>query len=77
MGFRRFEDSEGRSWEIRVRGRSEWHFEPLHGNPLARRTVGAPTYEEDPFELTDQELQQLLNAGRQGTMRTPRSPFKD
>ena len=77
MGFRRFDDSQGHAWEIRPRSRSEWHFEPLPGNPAGRRTVSPPTYEEDPFELTAQELQRLLDVGRSEVTRSRPSPFKD
>ena len=77
MGFRRFDDNQGRPWEIRPRSRSEWQFEPLPGNPETRRTVRPPSYEEDPFELTDQELQRLLGSTRPGATRRPPSPFKD
>jgi len=77
MGFRRFEDSQGRPWEIRARSRSEWHFEPLPGNPESRRSVRPPSYEEDPFELTDQELQRLLGGSHPGAARPRPSPFKD
>lgn len=77
MGFRRFDDDQGHAWEIRPRSRSEWNFEPLSGNPEGRRTVRPPTYEEDPFELTDQELQRLLGGSSSGVTRTRPSPFKD
>ena len=77
MGFRRFDDKQGRAWEIRPRSRSEWHFEPLPGNPESRRTVRPPGYEEDPFELTDQELERLLGSTRPGAVRSKPSPFRD
>ena len=77
MGFRRFDDDQGRPWEIRPRSRSEWQFEPLPGNPESRRTVRPPSYEEDPFELTDQELQRLLGGARPGAAPSRPSPFKD
>jgi len=77
MGFRRFDDSQGRAWEIRPRSRSEWQFEPLSGNPEGRRTVRPPSYEEDPFELTDMELERLLGGAQPGVTPTGPSPFKD
>ncbi len=77
MGFRRFDDSQGRPWEIRPRSRSEWHFEPLPGNPESRRSVRPPTYEEDPFELSARELERLLGSARPGGVPTRPSPFKD
>ncbi len=77
MGFRRFEDAEGRPWEVRPRSRSEWHLEPLPGNAEVRRVIRPPSYENDPFELTDQELQRLLDSSRPPSHRSRPSPFKD
>ena len=77
MGFRRFDDSQGRAWEIRPRSRSEWHFEPLPGNPEGRRTVRPPSHEEDPFELSGQELERLLSGSRGAVAPHRPSPFKD
>ncbi len=62
--------------------RSEWRFEPLPGNPAAPRRVRPPLYAgDDPFELSEQELQSILgnatpdaNTGR-GTPGA--SPFGD
>jgi hypothetical protein len=77
MGFRRFDDNRGRPWEIRPRSRDEWSFEPLAGNPDARRVVRAPGYEDDPFELSERELQRLLDSSRSPAARPGPSPFKD
>lgn len=77
MGFRRFDDRQGRPWEIRPRGQSEWHFEPLPGNPETRRAVRPPGYEGDPFELTDRELQRLLDSAPPPVTRSKPSPFAD
>lgn len=78
MGYRRFVDRAGRVWEVKDRSRSEWIFEPAAGNPEPSRTVQAPSYEADPFELSNEELQRLLDrspsAGGAGKRR---SPFRD
>lgn len=61
--------------------RSEWRFEPLPGNPGAPRRVRPPLYAgDDPFELSEQELQSILgNATPEAKGRgTPgASPFGD
>ncbi len=78
MGYRKFTDREGRSWEIRDHSRSEWMFEPLPGNPEGRTTVAPPGYDNDPFELSNEELQKLLDAAGGPTQRHPKkSPFAD
>ncbi|HEX9581512.1 MAG TPA: hypothetical protein VF970_10445 [Gemmatimonadales bacterium] len=77
MGFRRFVDREGREWEIRVRGRSEWEFVPVANNPGPGRTATAPGYEGDPFELSAEELQRLLDVAPLPRTRAKPSPFND
>jgi hypothetical protein len=77
MGFRRFVDREGREWEIRARGRSEWEFVPAANNPGPGRSAAAPGYETDPFELSVEELQRLLDAAPVPRARSRPSPFKD
>ncbi len=65
MGYRKFVDRDEQPWEVRDKYRSEWYFEPLPGNVSPRATVEPPGYEKDPFEMSDQELQKLLDsAGR-------------
>ena len=62
--------------------RSEWRFEPLRGNPGTPHRVRPPLYAgDDPFELSEQELQSILGAATPET-RTDRgspraSPFGD
>jgi hypothetical protein len=76
MAGRRFVDRAGLRWEVRVRSRSEWELEPVDENPGAGRLATPPGYEADPFELSVEELQGLLDAGR--PRRPPgRSPFLD
>lgn len=78
MSYRRFVDREGRSWEVRDRSRSRWEFHPISGNTSSAVPVSAPTYESDPYELSDQELQKLLDQelGRPARSAS-KSPFID
>ncbi len=77
MADRRFADRDGRRWEIRVRGRREWTFEPVEGNAGPARAVTPPGYETDPFELSVEELQKLLDAAPTPRPRPKSSPFLD
>jgi hypothetical protein len=77
VGFRRFTDREGRVWEVRPRSRSEWEFDPVPGNPERARSVRAPGYEKDPFELSIEELQRLLDSAGPPPERRKPSPFRD
>lgn len=75
MGDRRFVDRDGLRWEIRVRGRSEWMFEPVENNPGPTRSAHPPGYERDPFELSVEELQKLLDSAPRPRPRVKNSPF--
>ncbi len=78
MGYRKFTDRDGRSWEIRDHSRSEWRFQPLPGNPEGRTAVSPPGYDNDPFELSNEELRKLLDAAGGHTQRhSKKSPFLD
>jgi hypothetical protein len=77
MGDRRFTDGQGHRWDVRVRGRSEWLFEPADDNPGPSRTSAGPGYERDPFELSTEELQRLLDAARPLQRKPTQSPFLD
>ncbi len=77
MGFRRFVDRDGRAWEVRNRSQAEWDFEPVPGNPGPVRTAPAPGYERDPYELSIEELQRLLDGAPQAPSRSKPSPFKE
>ena len=77
MGYRRFQDRDGRRWEIRVRGKREWLFEPVEDNPGPARAVEPPGYEADPFELSVEELQALLDRAPAPRARTTKNPFLD
>lgn len=78
MAHRKFRDRDGNGWEIRPESRQRWRFEPRRGNEEMPRFVTPPGYTEDPFELSDKELQRMLDGGRpsQGIARKP-SPFRD
>ena len=62
-----------------------WQFEPVGGNPAAPVDVQAPGYQKDPFELSQEELQRMLDdgqrqsgGGKQGWQRPKKkSPFLD
>jgi hypothetical protein len=77
MAWRRFADRDGRRWEVRVRSRTEWEFEPVDGNPGPARTGARPGYETDPFELSVEELQRLLDRAAPPPPRRTPSPFRD
>lgn len=77
MGFRRFTDRDGRQWEVRPRTRDEWDLDPVGDNPERRRTTKAPGYEQDPYELSQEELQRLLDGSDPGPARQVKSPFRD
>ena len=79
MGYRRFVDRAGRAWEVRDETKSEWAFVPQPGNPMDRTIVPAPGYDNDPFELSNEELQKLLDAanGNAGGSHRKKSPFLD
>lgn len=77
MGYRRFTDRDGRAWEVRDRSGSMWQFEPVSGSAGRSVTVPAPGYEKDPFELSEEELQRMLDEVA-GTRPPPKkSPFAD
>lgn len=76
MATRRFTDKGGRDWDVRVRSRNEWEFEPVGDNPGPALLVVPPAYEQDPFEMSVEELQKLVEAAR--PRRPPgKSPFLD
>ena len=77
MAHRRFRDRDGHNWEVRVRTKDEWELSPVADNPGRLRTVRAPGYERDPFELSLEELQRLLDGGTPSQGRGRPSPFKD
>jgi hypothetical protein len=77
MGDRRFADGAGRRWDVVVRSKREWVFEPVEDNPGPRRGVEPPGYETDPFELSIEELRQLLDGSKGHVAPRKKSPFAD
>jgi hypothetical protein len=77
MAHRVFTDREGRSWDVRVRSTSEWEFSPAGDNPRPAVSVRAPGYERDPYEMSVEELQRLLDSVPAAARRERKSPFKD
>jgi hypothetical protein len=77
MAFRRFTDRQGRVWEVRPRSRAEWEFEEVNASSAGSLLAEAPSYETDPFELSVEELQRLLDRARPVKSRSKPSPFKD
>jgi len=77
MAHRTFADSSGNRWEINPVGRSEWTFDPIEGNPGPARTSTPPGYETDPYELSVEELERLLEAAVPRRKPKGKSPFLD
>lgn len=77
MSYRRFSDRDGERWEIRERGRGDWEFRPVHGNPAPIHHGRAPHWQTDPFELSEQELQVVLSEATPLGTGAGRSPFRD
>ncbi len=77
MGFRTFVDRDGHKWEIRPASRDSWEFSPAEDNPERARTVAPPGYETDPYELSKEELQQLLDQSTVQRARQVKNPFGD
>jgi len=76
MGYRRFTDRDGCTWEIHD-SYSDWEFRPVTGNPRPAVRANAPGYEQDPFELSSEELQRLLDRAPRPSAAPRKSPFKD
>jgi len=77
MAFRKFVDRSGIEWEVRPRTKSDWDLEPVGSNPNRARSVRSPGYEKDPFELSREELQHLLDQSTPPPDRERKNPFKD
>ncbi|MGQ0703899.1 MAG: hypothetical protein ACT4PM_12270 [Gemmatimonadales bacterium] len=77
MGFRTFTDRENRQWEVRPVSRDEWELSPTGDNPDPARTVAPPGYETDPYELSKEELQGLLDQSIPRPRRQVKNPFGD
>jgi hypothetical protein len=77
MGFRTFTDRDKQQWEIRDVSRLEWEFSPTGDNQQRARSIPPPGYEQDPYELSQEELQRLLDASTPQATRSRKSPFSD
>ncbi len=77
MGFRTFVGQDGLKWEIRPAGKDRWELVPADDNPGPPRSVAPPGYETDPYELSKEELQQLLDQSTVHRARQVKNPFGD
>lgn len=77
MGYRRFTDREGEVWEVRDASSSEWELVPVSGSGRRALRIRVPAYEADPFELSAEELQRLVDAAGGGGGPRRKSPFLD
>ena len=77
MGFRTFTDRDNHKWEIRPVSRDEWELSPTGDNPGPARTVPPPGYETDPYEMSKEELQELLDRSAPRLARKVKNPFGD
>jgi hypothetical protein len=77
MGYRRFIDRDGVTWEVRERSLAEWELQPVGQPGVAPVRVRAPAQERDPFEVATVELQRLLDAERPRGAAKTKNPFLD
>ena len=77
MSFRRFTDREKRDWEIRPFSGSVWELSPVGENTGRPRMVPAPGYEKDPWEMSQEELQRLIDTSTEPPVRGKKNPFGD
>ena len=77
MAFRTFVDRQGLQWEVRPQSRDEWELCPAGDNPGPARTVPPPGYETDPYEMSKEELQELLDRSTARQVRKVKNPFGD
>jgi hypothetical protein len=77
VSFRRFTDRDKQDWEIRPQSSSVWELSPTGENSGKPRTVPAPGYEKDPWEMSQEELQRLLDASVAAPERKRKNPFGD
>jgi hypothetical protein len=78
MSYRKFTDRSGAVWKVKDETLNRWVFDPVPGNPSDPRNVTPPTYTDDPFEMSEGELQRLLEkASPSGGTGKIAWPFKD
>ncbi len=76
MSHRKFSDRIGNRWEVRVSSKSDWKFEPVLGNPNSTRRIRPPLYAgDDPYELSEEELQEILGEVAPKEVAARKSPF--
>lgn len=63
---RKFEDRTGQAWDVErsPQSKREWIFRPVEGSERDERTAPAPTHQDDPFEVSDAEMQRLFEKSR-------------
>lgn len=77
MGYRRFTDRDGVTWEVRDTTFTEWQLQPVGAPGMTTVRVRAPVQERDPFEVSTEDLQRMLDAERPRGPSRARNPFKD
>lgn len=77
MGYRRFTDRDGVAWEVRDSSFVEWHLVPVGAPGVTPVRVRAPVQERDPFEVSIEELQRMLDAERPRGASRAKNPFGD
>jgi hypothetical protein len=77
MGYRRFTDRDGATWEVREYNIAEWELLPVGQPGVGPVRVRAPAQEHDPFEVPTVELQRMLDAERPRGASPKKNPFKD
>ena len=78
MSYRKFKDRAGNVWQIKDESLNRWVFDPVPGNPSGPLTVTPPGYTDDPFEMSEAELQRLIDGARPaGGPGKAAWPFKD
>ncbi|MEE8521677.1 MAG: hypothetical protein V3U63_08005 [Gemmatimonadota bacterium] len=71
---RKFKDRSGAPWVVeRYHGTPDLVFRPVEGAQAEELTVPAPGHNKDPYELSDEELQRLLERA-QPRYRKPKRP---
>ena len=74
---RKFTDRDGNPWLVREDSRDRWKFEPLQGNRQSGFDINAPGYSKDPYELSTEEMQRILDANQITRRQPKKSPFLD
>lgn len=72
---RKFKDRTGQAWEVEVSPSSkrEWVFRRVEGEQRDDRVAPAPSHADDPFEVSDAEMERLFEQSRP-RFKSPREP---